>query len=224
MLATNVSDGSTFNWTGGATEWNLPYDRQDTEEGQYASSAYAWNLGKYAIKDPLSTTRCYIDRGGNTIASKCSSYVLTSGYNEHYLIGNYYQWIAATAGTGSKSSSGDATASICPAGGATGNQEGWKLPANTSSSGSFGYLANQYSSNITTLASLPISFIRAGYIDLSEDYDGLEGFNSSGRYWTRASAGNDSAYNFGLSPWSTDSNNANSQTYANSIRCLYLGS
>ncbi len=41
-------------------------------------------------------------------------------YDPHYLIGNYYQWNTATAGSGGKITSSDATESICP--------KGWKLP------------------------------------------------------------------------------------------------
>ena len=51
-------------------------------------------------------------------------------YNAHYLVGNFYQWNAATAGTGGTITSTNATDSICP--------KGWQLPtSNNSNSGSF---------------------------------------------------------------------------------------
>ncbi len=42
-------------------------------------------------------------------------------YDPHYLIGNYYTWNAATAGTGGRITSSDAAGSICP--------KGWQLPS-----------------------------------------------------------------------------------------------
>ncbi len=79
--------------------------------------------------------------------------------------GYYYSWYAATAGTGTPSmASSDAAGSICP--------RGWRLPANytidpTKSYGSItdayvnghGYISGNY---VTTLESVPLSFMRAG--------------------------------------------------------------
>lgn len=54
-------------------------------------------------------------------------------FDAHYLIGNYYQWNTATAGTGGTITNADATGSICP--------KNWKLPTsgtdNNTKNGSF---------------------------------------------------------------------------------------
>ncbi len=44
----------------------------------------------------------------------------THEYDPHYLVGNYYQWNTATAGSGGSNGDVNATDSICP--------KGWKLP------------------------------------------------------------------------------------------------
>ena len=51
--------------------------------------------------------------------------------NAHYIVGNHYQWNAATAGTGGSIMERQATSSICP--------KGWGLPeSNSTAVGSFG--------------------------------------------------------------------------------------
>ncbi len=65
-------------------------------------------------------------------------------YDPHYLIGNYYQWNTATAGSGGMITNKDARDSICP--------KGWKLPSSGSSAdGTFGYMLEKYgvASNVT---------------------------------------------------------------------------
>ena len=61
-------------------------------------------------------------------------------YDGHYLVGNYYQWNAATAGTGGTITSSNASGSVCP--------KGWKLPSSGStpgmSKGTFAYMLQQY--------------------------------------------------------------------------------
>ena len=61
-------------------------------------------------------------------------------FDSHYLIGNYYQWNTATAGTGGTITNADATGSICP--------RNWKLPTsgtdNNAKNGSFYNLLVSY--------------------------------------------------------------------------------
>lgn len=87
-------------------------------------------------------------------------------YDPHYLIGNYYQFNAATAGTGGTLQNTFAPSSICPL--------GWKLPSNTQ----FAYLLLQYGITSSVegaevydengltynIAKPPLSFVRSGHI------------------------------------------------------------
>ena len=86
-----------------------------------------------------------VSKQSNTlVAIECTTWSGTTCkggyYDAHYLIGNYYQFNAATAGTGATVSTTDAPSSICP--------KGWVMPtAGTdvnSKSGSFYNLLNQY--------------------------------------------------------------------------------
>ena len=85
-------------------------------------------------------------------------------YDAHYLAGNYYQWNAATAGTGESATLGgtNVTDSICP--------KGWKLPtSNNSNFGSFGGLTTAYgigsnSDGANSLRKSPSYFIPAGHV------------------------------------------------------------
>ena len=101
---------------------------------------------------------------------------------EHY-DGYYYNWYAATAGTGTSSmSSGDATGSICP--------KGWRLPANytvdsTKSYGSItdaylGFHTNTSGNYIATLEAIPLNYRRTGNYRLGS----LNWGGDSGPYWS----------------------------------------
>lgn len=99
-------------------------------------------------------------------------------YDAHYLVGNYYQWNAATAGTGGTITSSNASGSVCP--------KGWKLPNdNDNTKGSFAYLLRQYglassgvngsitgtspvNGNTYNIALSPLFFVRGGYINLRQ--------------------------------------------------------
>lgn len=100
----------------------------------------------------------------STTASACVSngYLSTTmpAAGNHALIGNYYSWNAATAGTGGTITNTEATDSICP--------RGWKLPtSNNINSGSFGGLVGSqgvYSNTtVDTISEAPIYFLRSGF-------------------------------------------------------------
>ena len=123
----------------------------------------------------------------NNYTSSCSSsnpYCVTS--TEKY--GNLYNFMAATAGVGTASSTGTITESICPS--AT-NGETWRLPDNGAASGlkSYSNLASAYDlspTNITdgtqvqTIQHTPLNFPLAGYYDNSALHQVY-----ASHYWTR---------------------------------------
>ncbi len=87
----------------------------------------SWNLGQYFVKDPDNITEC---TDGTTFANCPNFESVTATSDRHFLIGNYYQFNAATAGSGTRELSSPADArpadyinapdSICP--------KGWRLP------------------------------------------------------------------------------------------------
>ena len=130
-------------------------------------------------------------------------------YDAHYLVGNYYQWNAATAGTGGTDVVGeDATDSICP--------KGWKLPTpNNSNSGSFGGLVG--SLNSTTITQAPYYFNPSGYVDSGSLW--LAG--NEGDYWS--STAHSSASNAYLLYFYLDNvgpSGISLRYYGRSVRCL----
>lgn len=115
----------------------------------------SWNIGQIVLATPSKGYNCPTASSGAELLSQCGTYFKnvdgwTTGfsannstsidesakkYDAHYLVGNYYQWDAATAGTGPLTDSinhtpsevgtdgsklVNASGSICPA--------GWKIP------------------------------------------------------------------------------------------------
>jgi uncharacterized protein (TIGR02145 family) len=145
------------------------------------TTATSW--GSYDTATDVDKTRSYEPGDkwctGTTAGSSqtCSTTQGTADATAH--IGNYYNWSAATAGSGTSAmDSGNASYSICP--------KGWRLPTG----GSSGELANLITTTYdidnsgagsATLRSAPLSFISGGYYSYS-GYAG--GTNISGNYWS----------------------------------------
>ena len=121
----------------------------------------------------------------------------------HYLVGNYYQWSAATAGyTGTSQS----TQSICPA--------GWTLPSQSQ----FQALIN---SGLTgsNFMNAPYYLLCGGSLDGSLLYDeGLYGY-----YWTSTPSGSGYAYSLGFYSGGITVNNYGYRHYGRSVRCVAAG-
>ena len=131
--------------------------------------------------------------------------------------GYYYNWYAATAGTGTSSmASGDATGSICP--------KGWRLPANYTSD------QNRSFSNIT-LAYLNISdSIEGDYTTILEDapirsfrsgfYIDASYFGGYGVYRTSTASGNSNSFRFGYDENGVFTQVSDAKSRGFSVRCV----
>lgn len=124
----------------------------------YVAATGNW-AGVNATNNTLVAVNCTEWSGSGT------SKVCTAGtYDEHYLIGNYYQYNTATAGSGGTITNADAKNSICP--------KGWQLPTAGSQadgkSGSFQNMLSKYglasavSAGNYNIASDPLYFVRSG--------------------------------------------------------------
>ena len=202
--------------------------------------AQSWNLGRYVWKTPTSSNYCQPDT--NFSESACASYwqdvsswspmtqYRTDGvtydagsqtYDAHYLAGNYYSYVAATAGTGTSAttSGARATDSICP--------KGFELPTSGSSFNStpgsfYNLLTNAYniSSNTTggtAMRSAPLFFVRSGYVNTTNYLDNA---GLTGDCWSSVAASSSYAYflyfnSSGVTP-SLNSNRYNGQP----VRCV----
>ena len=180
----------------------------------------SWSLGNYRITNPTTSNDCgYPKNDASQCTAQFTAYTTPTTQNKdanaHYILGNHYQWNAATAGTGGTISSGQATSSICP--------KGWKLPeSNSTAVGSFGGLINAGSigTDVAKLTSAPYYFVRGGVI-----YQAINLFRfagDQGRYWssTPHSSGANAYY---LGFWSTSSispSSSSSRQLGFSVRCI----
>lgn len=163
-------------------------------------------------------------------------------YDAHYLIGNYYFWNTATAGTGGSITVADqnATGSICP--------KGWRLPSNSGDStfetllSAYGITSNASNSSddtnampdptsgIYNIAGAPLYFVRGGGIAIStntsEFLSVIYNFAWQNHTWTSTSykAGANSNYAYYLyfgSPNDVRPSNQYRQRYDGyTVRCV----
>ena len=166
--------------------------------------AQSWDLGEAVWKSLSNSNSCFPST--NLYDSSCDAYwqnvsssdlytwypmteYRTDGtiiegntYDAHYLIGNYYNFEAATAGTAHSSWNGAASGSICP--------KGFALPSglySTSNDGFYGLLnqyglANKPTSGSNNIVNAPLFFVRGGSVNPTYN---LAGAGEEGRYWTR---------------------------------------
>ena len=181
----------------------------------------SWSLGNYRITNPTTSSGCGSKKNDlSQCPSQFTAYntptTANGDVNAHYIVGNHYQWNAATAGTGGTITSGQATSSICP--------KGWRLPeSNATTAGTFSGLINAYSvgSDVAKLTSSPLYFVRGGYVDQNTSYL----FNLAGAYgyyWSSTPLSNGTQAYF-LSFGGTSSiapSYRNNRNYGFSVRCL----
>jgi uncharacterized protein (TIGR02145 family) len=149
----------------------------------------SWSLGNYRLTSPATASDCGSKK--NSLAnctSQFTAYTTPTTANQdakaHYVVGNHYQWNAATAGTGGTITNGQASNSICP--------KGWKLPeSNAEAAGTFKGLIDAYSigSDIAKLTSSPLYFVRGGYVRQDANVLFADAGNY-GYYWSATSDSN----------------------------------
>ncbi len=221
---TPVDSDVSSNWTPGFN--TASQATAETVNPGSQTETRSWNLGNYRITNPTVSNNCgYPKNDLSQCLDQFTAYdtptAANGDTNAHYIVGNHYQWNAATAGTGGSITSGQATSSICP--------KGWRLPeSNSKAVGSFGGLLNAYSivdgdaTSMTKLTSAPLYFVRGGYVN--QDITYLFTFaGGNGYYWSSIPLSNDN-YAYYLYFYSTD-NNINPSYRWNrydgfSVRCI----
>ena len=199
------------------------------------TETYSWDLGMYVKSDPdeysdycggssikgLADASC-TSAGWTNVSSmtpmddgNTTDVISGSTYNAHYLVGNLYQWNAATAGTGGTITSQEATDSICP--------KGWQLPtSNNSNSGSFQALMSAYSissntAGSTAITQAPLYFNPSGRV-LSGS---LRSAGYNGYYWSSTALSSaSSAYNLDFDSGYVNPSTNTRRYYGQSVRCL----
>ncbi len=137
----------------------------------------------------------------------------TTDYNEHYIMGNFYSWTAATAGAGNNTlTAGSVNQSICP--------KNWALPAN----GAYGNLFASYgtidvNNNLVygeqSILNAPLYFVYGGSVGNSS----LSNAGSRGYYWSSTASNASSAYGLYFIAGVSPSNNGG-RYVGMSVRCV----
>ena len=228
-LTPNDSDVSS-NWTPPRSTSTSIFDDSTFNE------TYSYDPGMYVKTNPTSYARC---SGATALANaSCSSagwedvsgmtpmtdertdgtVISGSTYDAHYLVGNYYQWNAAGAGTYSSTDRG----SICP--------KGWELPTFVRYAGtndrSFYYLLQQYnlhdedsynSDSASAIVSSPLYLVPSGSVYHGE----LSNAGSQGAYWMHDTASTN-GYTYGMSFSATyiDTGWSSTNWYGRPVRCI----
>ena len=218
-----------------SSDWDPPIttEKNGTVTSNSSSTGtYSWDFGLYVKNNPddyssycnqvktMNGCDDWTDVTNLTPATtewtgSIDNTVSGNTYNAHYLVGNYYQWNAATAGTGGSITSTNATDSICP--------KGWQLPtSNNSNNGSFQYLMNAHSISSNTTGSTkitqsPLYFNPSGYV-----YSGsLWNAGNVGGYWSSTAGSNSSsAYSLYFTSGRVGPSGIYDRYFGQSVRCL----
>ena len=261
VLGTYATDGSTgvISWVpyvdtqayGARISWGSPYSSCADGDGDGKITADECTL---ATSGASTVTVKYFEPAGadgetehaateirvlsNTLAEAARSSdngtrTLNDGDGLGQYYGAYYNWYAATAGSGTwaMSTAGtDAVNSVCPS--------NWQLPDNSEGDGKSFYnllitkhglvaglgAEQYYSTTIATMA--PFSFIRSGLMSFVSGGPTYAGSAGGGYYWSRESNGGDSAYGlqFGSGNNNTTNNfkpsNTDSKLRGYAVRCV----
>ena len=226
----DVSDPNGWAYNG---SWYNSADQGSTS----ASAIQSWDLGEYVKTNPTTTTSCGSTTGNLSACSSRFTQVTSSmtpytedvngsrvpadnvavsgnNYDAHYLVGNYYSWSAATAGSGSS-----ATDSICPA--------NWRLPLSGGSNtenGSFYNLLNQYgltsspTSGNNNIATSPLYFVRSGNVD--PIFSNLRFAGRNGDYWSSWPRSSYGGYMLSFDSSNVDPLSFDDRYLGRSVRCV----
>ena len=186
----------------------------------------SWDLGMYVKSDPDGYSN-FCDQVAGLSDSSCASAGWTdvfsmtpmadgttnevistdnNTYNAHYLVGNLYQWNAATAGMGGTIDNyANATDSICP--------KGWRLPTGRSG-GEFDTLIGDL--NSTTITQAPYYFNPSGYVPSGS----LWNAGNTGNYWASTASSTSGAYSFSFLSGRVKPSESYTRFRGQSVRCL----
>ena len=216
------NDNLVQSWDMGVAVWKTPDSLSwctPTDNLYNSSCSAVWqNVSDGSLWFSLES----IDADGDPVDSN------THTYDAHYLAGNHYSYLAATAGTGRNASSNYtiATGSICP--------KGWKLPTSgdrfDKTSGSFYNLFEHYGINTSgtgpmDINLMPLYFVRAGNIRPTYNLN-LAGSNAD--YYSSVAYSSTQAYymdsNGPMGIAKLNASNWHSRYLGFSIRCVTTSS
>lgn len=151
----------------------------------YANSTSTWQWNTTAPESYDPGDKCW---NGSYSSTSLANLATCAQKDNHYHIGNYYNWSAAVANNNTSAYGASVMGmpnlpdtSICPA--------GWSLPRASTGSDTFYSLTNGRYANGTAISASPVYFVPSG-----RWYGSAGGVGSSGYYWSAVSYNSDSAY------------------------------
>jgi len=207
------------------------YDNTDIGHSSIPNTQTTWtadratyatnNTNWYDVDDPYSNPESY-DPGDLCWNGTLGNYTIATGAtacgnDEHYHIGNYYNWTAAVAMNDSSSyitDQQDVDQSICPA--------GWRLPI-YSGDKSYGNLITGLSligGASGNVQNIPVYFVYGAY--WCGDPGGIGHIGSSGDYWLSVVNYSNEAYKLTFTRYGGSISSQGSQLrgYGFSVRCV----
>lgn len=152
-------------------------------------------------RTPSDDPNFYINNGNKTYTD--------TEYDAHYLLGNYYQFNAATAGTGGNAAAANVTSSICP--------KGWKLPVHsTAATSDFVKLRKAEGVSLANLVLPPLYYLKSGQIRATTAL--YYKLGDVGRYWSASSSSKTEARQYMLN---SDNVTAYDKNEAFQVRCIF---
>lgn len=227
IALTPADSDVTSSWTPGYDTFDtVTTDTVDTSSQAQTRSWGAGNNWNYRITNPNISSTCgagksspidckaqFTEYPGGTPTTANSDTVA------HYLVGNYYQWNAATAGTGADLSNDEAgkvqaSSSICP--------KGWRLPTSTPN-GELNALVTALGGTASTnnITQAPFYGVRGGGISQNTDFL-LNDAGNLALYWSSTPfIGSNNAFNLYFANTSdVYSSNHGPRQDALSVRCV----
>ncbi|MBQ6394607.1 hypothetical protein IJH97_02560, partial [Candidatus Saccharibacteria bacterium] len=166
--------------------------------------------GRYWDPDTADSSDCV---ASSTDTSNC--YTITGNLRNHF--GNYYNWPAATAGSGTADIATDGQNiddSICP--------KGWQLPQNSGSKSFNNLIRTIYGISATdtdtSVMAEPLHFIRSGFYRWNGGTLGRQG--TTGYFWSATAKSDTNAYYLIFNSGYLVPQSSNNKGYGFTVRCV----
>ena len=212
-LALDLTSGTAIvaSTTTGDTISVTPNNTTQTTTGTtWAEADDNWR----SYKPQASENETYY-QSGTTMSSSPSGSGVTYDWEK---AGNYYNWYAATAGTGTSSmTDSDATASICP--------KGWRLPPNSGAKSYYNLITTTYGLASSTDGSLalraaPLNFNLSGYYKYN--ISAMYNQGSYGVYWSSTAESSATGAYYLYFGTSYIAQHSSTKGNGNSVRCVAI--
>lgn len=188
---------TTYSWDLGEYVNAVPLYQQEVDNSQVYTVDKIEKLDFVDVSNKERFLPGYVSQEGSYILASGEEYngivavdVKSGRYDSHYLMGNYYQYNTATAGSVTDETS-MVTKSICP--------KGWKLPnekIEVEKDTSIASLYTAYGGHFSVIAGDPLHFVQSGYVHVGPGYEigvvsllGVNGYYVNGSLKNEVSSG-----------------------------------